>query len=339
MSKKHNIPEVSAKSTKEQILAAYNEVLTSLAAKQLSTPQEQKKQEDEQHIIKKTTNQSPDNILTDLSNLKSKTIKQIDSLSEQLLGEFQRLNDLRSAIIIEQKHLQELYQINETANTLSALLQSQAEQKEQFKLNMEQAKQTFEQEMATQKLHWQEQKVRLEQEYKERKDLLEKTRKREEDDYTYTLELKRRKETDEYSNKRLAMEKELSDIRDNLLKREAELLEKEKNYESLRMQVEQMPDKISEAVASNEEFLRAKLLEQYEFETKLKQQEYDGMLKLRDQSINYLEEKAKKQEAMIKELSAKADMASEQIQSIACRALDTSAQRFVITSNKPEEKS
>ncbi len=43
MSKKHNVLEVSAKSTKEQILAAYNEVLTKLNEKQLSTPQEQKK--------------------------------------------------------------------------------------------------------------------------------------------------------------------------------------------------------------------------------------------------------------------------------------------------------
>ena len=100
MSKKHNVLEVSAKSTKEQILAAYNEVLTKLTEKQLSTPQEQKKQEEEQNIIKKTASHSPDNILTDLSNLKSKTIKQIDGLSEQLLSEFQKLANLRQAITI-----------------------------------------------------------------------------------------------------------------------------------------------------------------------------------------------------------------------------------------------
>ena len=105
MSKKHNIPEVSVKSTKEQILAAYNEVLTKLTEKQLFTPQEQKKHEEEQNVIKKTANQSPDDILIDLSNLKSKSIKQIDSLSEQLLSEFQKLANLREAIIIEQKHL------------------------------------------------------------------------------------------------------------------------------------------------------------------------------------------------------------------------------------------
>lgn len=230
MSKKHNVLEVSAKSTKEQILAAYNEVLTKLTEKQLSTPQEQKKQEEEQNIIKKTASHSPDNILTDLSNLKSKTIKQIDGLSEQLLSEFQKLANLRQAITIEQKHLEELYQINETANTLSALLQTQAEQKQQFKLDMELSRQNFEQEMATQKLQWQEQKSKLEQEYKERKELLEKIRKREEEEYGYALELKQRKEMDEYNDKKFSMEKELSNLKDNLSKREADLLEKEKDY-------------------------------------------------------------------------------------------------------------
>ena len=91
--------------------------------------------------------------MTDLSNLKSKTIKQIDGLSEQLLSEFQKLANLRQAITIEQKHLEELYQINETANTLSALLQTQSEQKQQFKLDMELSRQNFEQEMATQNLN------------------------------------------------------------------------------------------------------------------------------------------------------------------------------------------
>lgn len=65
-------------------------------------------------------------------------------------------------------------------------------------------------------------------------------------------------------------------------------------------------------------------------------------LKLKDQNVNYLLEKVKEQEAMIKELVAKADMAVNQVQSIACKALDTSAQRFITTSTtssiKSEEK-
>ncbi len=75
------------------------------------------------------------------------------------------------------------------------------------------------------------------------------------------------------------------------------------------MQVEQIPDKIKEAVSNAEELLRSQLLQKYEFETTLKNQEYEGVLKLKEQNINYLEEKIKRQEAMIKELSDKADIA------------------------------
>ena len=340
MTKKHNArdTEVSVKSTKEQILAAYNEVLTKLTDKQIATPQEQKKQEEAKEIVIKA-NHSSDDILNDLSALKSKTIKQIDSLSEQILSEFEKLSNLREAITIEQKHLQDLYQINDTANTLSVLLQTQAEQKEQFKLEMEQTKQAFEEEMTVEKSHWHGQRTQFELDYKEQKDILGKTRKREEEEYIYTLELNRRKEIDEYNNKKATTEKELFELKNNLLKQEADLIEKEKNYDALKMQVEQIPIHIKEAVSSAEELLSTQLSQQYEFQTQLKQKESEGILKLKEQSINYLEDKIKRQEAIIKELTDKADLATQQVQSIACRALDTSAQRFVtVNSSKTEDR-
>ena len=277
MSKKHSTLEVSVKSTKEQILTAYNEVLNRLTEKQ-STPQEQKIREEEHDIVKKTATIATDNIITDLSDLKSKTIKQIDNLSEQLLGEFQKLANIRDAVTIEQKHLQDLYQINENANTLSSLLQAHCEQKEKLKSEIEATRQAFEQEMIVKKAEWGEQKIKLEQEYKEKREILEKNRKREEEEYTYNLELTRRKELDEYSNWRLMTEKELSDLKDNLLKREADLLRQEEYYESLKLQVEQIPDRVNKAVTDHEEQLRTKLLEQYEFESKLKRQEYEGQI-------------------------------------------------------------
>lgn len=72
----------------------------------------------------------------------------------------------------------------------------------------------------------------------------------------------------------------------------------------------------------------------------MKQKEYDGILKLNEQSIVYLEDKIKKQETYIKELTEKADNATQQVQLIACRALDTSGQCFItLGTNKTEEKS
>jgi hypothetical protein len=219
------------------------------------------------------------------------------------------------------------------------LLQAQAEQKENFKTEIDQARETFEQEMRTQKTHWQEQRTQLEKDFKEWKIELEKTRKRDEEDYSYALNTKRRKEIDEYNNKRIVIEKELSDLKDNLLKREADLLVKEQNYDSLKLQVESIPTKIKEAVTGAEELLRKQLLQQYKFENQLNQKEYDGILKLKEQSIGYLEEKIEKQEIQIKELTEKTDAATQQVRSIACKALDTSAWRFAtVNSSKTEEK-
>jgi hypothetical protein len=105
------------------------------------------------------------------------------------------------------------------------------------------------------------------------------------------------------------------------------------------MQVEQIPTQIKEAVDISEELLRKQMSQQYDFDSQLKQKEYDGVLKLKEQSISYLEDKINKQEVLIRELTEKADLATQNIQSIACRALDTSAQRFVtVPATKAEEK-
>lgn len=338
--KKESLPEVSIKSTKDQILAAYNQALEKLNEQQIASPQEEKHQQEKEAVVKKASSHSSDSILSDLSALKSKTIKQIDSLSEQLLGEFEKLANVREAISLEQRHLEELYQIKETANTLSALLQSQAEEKERFKLEAERTKRTFEEEMALKKTNWQQLSAQLEQAYKEEKERVDKSRKREEEEYSYTLELNRRKEMDEYSNRKSMMEKELADLKADLLRREAEIVEKEQSYESLKRQVEGFPTVVKEAVAHAEEVLRTQLQQKYDFEWQLKEKEYEGTLKLNERTIKYLEEVIEKQDSLIKELSEKVDVATEQVQTIAFRALDTSGQRFVtMNAGSDKEKS
>jgi hypothetical protein len=171
--KKTEIADVSVKSTKDQILAAYQDVLAKLNEKQVESPQETKKKQEEKTIVAKAAAQSPDAILSDLSGIKLKSIKQLDTLSEELLSEFQKLSDIRQAIDAEQKHLEELYQIKETAHTLAALLQTHTEQKEQMKREMEQQKQTFEESMTVQRTHWKEENAQLERDLKEQKEKLE----------------------------------------------------------------------------------------------------------------------------------------------------------------------
>jgi hypothetical protein len=132
MTKEKTVPEVSLKSTKDQILAAYNQVLFKLNEKQSDNPEVKKQKEEKTVLVEIASKLTSEAILKDLSHLKLRSIQHIDDLSENLLSEFTKLTTIRRAIEAEQHHLNNLYQIKETANTLAALIQAQAEEKEAF---------------------------------------------------------------------------------------------------------------------------------------------------------------------------------------------------------------
>ena len=331
------MPEVSIKSTKDQILAAYQDVLAKLTEKKSDNPQEIRKKEEEQKVVSKASIQSPDTIISDLSSIKLKSIKQLDTLSEELLEEFQKLYDVREAILLEQKHLQDLYQINETAHTFSALLQAHREQKEYFEREMEQQKQEFEQSMTDKRLVWKEESYQLEHAFQEKRARLEKEYKREEEEYTYNLETKRRKESDEYMTQKALLEKELREKREELEKREADFTNKEQILLTLQAQVNAFPEQLIQKVKEAEEKLQDQLLQQHGFESQLKDKEYQGILKLYEQQVSSLETKIKEQEFLLKELMNKTDQAMQQVQLIACRALDASSHRFAVSLNQDEK--
>lgn len=335
--KKTANPEVSTKSTKDQILAAYNEVLEKLNEKQAEIPLEIKKKQEEKTVVTRSVAHSPDTIVSELSGIKLKAMKQLDGLSEELLGEFQKLSDIRQAISSEQSHLEELYQIKEMANTLAALFQAHVEQKERLHQEREEEKQAFDHFMISQRLQRKEENDRLEREFQEKKEKQEKDRKREEEEYVYARELKRRKETDDYTAKKLMLEKELTELRESLQRREEMVSEREKTLSDLQSRVDQFPEELKKAVSEAEEKLRSQILQQHDFESQIKAKEQEGLVKLHTLQVNSLQGKIKEQESLIKELSQKADQAAENVQLIACRALDASSQRFIPMS-VPEDK-
>jgi len=62
------------------------------------------------------------------------------------------------------------------------------------------------------------------------------------------------------------------------------------------MQMEQAPLGIKEAVSNAEELLCIQMPQKYEFEVQLKEKKYDKILRLKEQDINHLEDKIKRQD-------------------------------------------
>lgn len=323
-----NIPEVSPKSTKDQILSAYNEVLELLEEKQVQSPLEEKKKGDERAIITKSAQTSLDGIVSHLASLKINLTKQIDTLSESLLEEFNKLSELKQAITIEQNHLQELYAIKETAHSLSALMLLQKEETEKFELKMKETREQFAKEMEEKKALWDKKQADLEMTYADTKEKLEKQRKREEEEYKYTLAISRRQEAQAYTLKQEALEKELEDRRQNLAQKEALIESRLAEMDALKEKVQQFPEELAGEKERTSQEITEKLESQHKFAVMLKEKEIEGEKKLYLQKIPSLEAKVKEQDAFITQLTQKANDATQQVQSIACKALEASSQRL-----------
>lgn len=325
MNKKSSQPEISHKNTKDQILTAYNEAMKKLSEKQ-DTRDDQMKLKNAR-TIDTTSKRIPVDIFSDLTNLKSNMIQQIDELSKNLLSESEKFTKLQEAISHEQTHLQDLYKINETAGSLTALIEAHREEKESFEKQMEQTK-----------TNWQAAKEQLDIDYKEKKAQLEKLRKREEEEYTYQLEIKRRKELDEYNDKKIEIELELVDRISAVDHRERQVTEREKHIDNLQKQVDSIDALLDKKIKQAEESLAKQLKEQFSHESEIKAKDYDATIKLKEQSISYKNDKIAQQEEQIRELKLQSNEASRQVQSIASRALDTSAKRFSIANDESSAK-
>jgi hypothetical protein len=98
--KKPILLSVSSKNTKEQILEAYTQALDQLQQREMPLADVQKIMEKEQltERVSKVTNQG---IVSEMGTLKSDIIRQLDTLSSQLLVEFKKLTDIQAVIAFE----------------------------------------------------------------------------------------------------------------------------------------------------------------------------------------------------------------------------------------------
>lgn len=327
MTNKKNTSEISLKNTKEQILAAYQNAMSQVEAKPFDLVLEKQK-ESALTIVNKATQSNPDNIVSELSMLKGNLMKKVDSLSECMMSESKKLEELRQAINIEKSHLNELYEINETAKTLAALILAQQQQKENFVHEMQEEKSSFEREMTEKKASWKQQQEILTTEYKELKENLEKSRKREEEEYKYNLALSRKKEADAYAAEKAVWEKELVDAKQALHEREESIRAKEVEFNELKQKVDNFPLELKKIQEDTEKATKLRLEANFKFASELRDKEIEGENRLNAHKIETLNKKITEQAQLIEQLTKKADDSVKQTQQIACRALDTSGQRF-----------
>ncbi len=323
--------EISVKNTKNEILDAYHDVLREMNALKKQSKTDLKKEHDKQDIIKKASDSTIEQVVTDLTSLKLSITKSLEELENQFLNEHKKLSQLNQAIAFQQQELEELHEIKVTTDTLAALLQTQKIKKETFETEIAEQRSAFEQEMLQRRATWKREQEETMSAWKEQEALQKKLKQREEEDYFYKRDLERQKERDQYLLQKQQLEKELVDrkilFEKEYAERESNLLAKEQELENLRMKAEEFPKKLQDALQETERTVTERLKFKYDYETKLTHKEVEGERKLHQQMIATLESKIAQQDQQIKALTEKANHAGLQVQEIAVKAIEGASSR------------
>ncbi len=321
--------QITEKNTKSQILQAYNEALAKLKESEKEDRKAEKKKEEEAKIVKEASENSVEKIVNGISRAKIDIMNSLDEVSEKLTSEFKKLEELQKAIGLESNYLNEIYDIKANADTLSALLIAQKEKKASFDSEIESKRTSLEEEMQQKRLQWKLEQENYENQKKERDAQLKKERQREEEEYNYNLNLQRKKETDTYNELKNKLGKELIDkrtaVEKELNERENAVAAKEKEFAELKQKVEQFPKELEEAIKNTEKSVIERIEFKYKHQAELAQREMDGERNLNKQMILSLENKIKEQTEQIKQLTLKINDSGQQVQTIAIKAIESSA--------------
>ena len=327
---------VTKTNTKNEIFDAYDSLLKKVANLENMKPQEIREKEEKQTLVKKVSEMTPDTIVRGISDLKLKVSASFDEVENSLLAEQKKLAEIRQAIEIQKIMIGELYQVKVTADSLAAMLLAHKEKKIQFdaetqeqKTELDQKREEFAAEMTQKKAGWDKEKTLIQAELKEEKEQSKKEHQREEEEYNYILQIKRRKEQDDYIEKRRKAELEFvsktTETEKILHEREDAIAIKEQEFILLHTKVAKFEDDLAKAVKESEKNVSEKLKAQFGFEKELSLKEHEGLLKLKEQTIQTLENRIKEQESYIKQLTQKTELADKSVKDIAIKAIESSA--------------
>jgi chromosome segregation ATPase len=293
---------VSVKSTKQELLSAYQKLADKLAgADQIS-------QDQADFFHSKTLadeSKSVGQLQGDLENLEKKLNQSLQDLSEEILRAAKELAVIKEEISRGRQELESDHKIKVEASTLQNLLQLKLE---------EQAS-------------WEEKIADLQTRFAQESQQLKMKRTQEEEEYQYQLSFKRRQEED---TRREKIKIETEKFNESWQKREGEL---QKRSEAIKIQEDEikivreklaqletkLPIEVEKAIKETREQVTARLKSEFALEKK----DYELTQKLQAQNIANLEKTIKASENEIFNLKKSLERASAQVTDLASQVITT----------------
>lgn len=328
-------PEISMKNTKQEMLAAYHNLLKDIESKQQNElkPEKEIQTKKKKEVLSAVTRLSMDGVVEDANKLKLEIARILSQVSDKLETEVNKLHQLQEAIDIKEQELKEIYDIDRSAGTLVALIEAQNQEREKFVDEMVTRKEDLRREIESTREQWKKEKEHYEAATKEHQASEAKDRKRDKEEYEYSFQREKELAKDQFEQEKakLIVEKEkieieMTEIREQtnkeLSERQRVIAEKEKGFELLQGQVSEFPNKIDCAVADAIKAATEKLEREAKYQKDLIEKQFEGEKNVLTVRIESLQKTVKEQNEQISKLSQQQELAYQKVQDVAVKAID-----------------
>ena len=323
--------KLSLANTKQEMLEAYQAVLKQLEAQREAELKPEKRLEEKKakEVIQVAESLSSEGIAKEISSLKIEAGKMLTQISDRLEEEISKFKAVQSAIAIKEKELQELYEIEKSAMTLAALIESQSQRRQTFELEMAEKKEALSQEIETLRVQRDQEKKEYEEAIKERDTAEKKRRDREKEEYEYGFKREQKLAKDKFEDEKAKLERETQAKKEQMEKelqeRAKAIVEQENELNELRKKVsvfsKEMETAISKAIKETAEKLSLEAKNREELQRK----EFLGEKNVFTTRIESHEKIVKEQSEQITRLTQQLEKAYQQVQDIAVKTIEGSS--------------
>src|SRR4030043_837407 len=321
--KKFQPKKLSLSNTKQEMLEAYNVALKQMEAQREAELKPEKKIEEKKakEVIQVAESLSTEGVAKEISNLKIETSKTLAQISDRLEEKVNKFRAIQSAIVLKERELQELYEIEKSAVTLGALIESQSQKRQAFEIEMAEKKEALSQEIEALRAPREQEKKEYEEEIKERDMTEKKRREREKDDYEYSFKREQKLTKDKFEEEKSKLEKEIQikkeQMESELKEREKAIVGREDELNELRKKASVFPKERETAVAKATKETQKNLILEAKNREELQRKEFVGERNVLTTRIESLEKIVKEQSEQIAKFSQQLEKAYQQVQDIA----------------------
>lgn len=345
--------KLNANAKKQDLLDQYGKLLDSYKKKVKDAEENQKRVTELQRKLEEEAGQvardaTISSVIKAIGELRGQVGATLNDLTDTMSAQAEKLEGLGRAISVQERRLQDLYDIEAAADTLNKLVATYEERKSEAETayksmleemrveledkrstaiaELEEQKENLDKAIQDQRTKWLEEKAGEKKARDEEKAQLAKEREREEAEYLYERDRARKLEQNEYEERKALQEKTLKETKEQaekeLSSREAALKDREQKIEQLESQVAAFPKQLEDSVSRVKKELTGQLTEKAENDARLKAVESEWEKRMLAQRIEHLEQVIKSQESKIAGLGEELKGAQMQVNEVAKKAIE-----------------